>query len=186
MKLSKIITLLFLLSFGTKSISQNKETLEKSIFVVETGFLGFWVNNETRLISNLSLKSELGLDAGFFGGASDSKIGTVLVPIFALEPRYYYNIGKRARNNKTTSNNSANFIALNLKYQSDLFIISNNNVDGISNISIITKWSIRRNLGNHFHYETGFGLGYRYFLEKINSEKGEVAVDLHLRIGYNF
>lgn len=186
MKLSKIITLLLVLTSATKSISQNKETLEKSIFGVETGFLGFWINNETRLITNLSLKSEIGLDAGIFGGASDTKIGTVLVPVFTLEPRYYYNIEKRAHNNKTTSNNSANFIALNLKYQPDLFIISNNNVDAISNISIIPKWSIRRNLGSHFHYETGFGLGYRYFLEKINNEKGEVAVDLHLRIGYNF
>lgn len=185
MKLSKIITLLFVLTFGTKSISQNKGTLEKSIFGAETGFLGFWANNETRLISNLSLKSELGLDAGFFGGASDTKIGTVLVPVITLEPRYYYNIEKRARNNKTTSNNSANFIALNLKYQPDLFVVSNSDVDAITNISIIPKWGIRRNLGNHFHYETGFGFGYRYFLEKINNEKGEIAVDLHLRIGYN-
>lgn len=186
MKSSKIITLLLVVTFGTKSISQNKENLEKSIFGVETGFLGFWVNNETRLIYNLSLKSELGLDAGFFGGVSDTKIGTVLVPIVTLEPRYYYNIDKRARNNKITSNNSANFIALNLKYQPDLFVISNNNVDAISNISIIPKWGMRRRLGNHFHYETGFGLGYRYFLEKTNNEKGEAAVDLHLRIGYNF
>ncbi|WP_264550714.1 hypothetical protein [Flavobacterium sp. N2038] len=186
MKLSKITILLFVITFGTKSISQNKDALEKSIFGVETGFLGFWVNNETRLISNLSLKSELGLDAGFFGGASDAKIGTVLVPVFAVEPRYYYNIEKRARNSKTISNNNANFIALNLKYQPDLFIISNEDVDAVSNISIIPKWSIRRNLGSHFHYETGFGIGYRYFLEKINNEKGEVAVDLHLRIGYNF
>lgn len=58
MKLSKIITLLLVLTLGTKCISQNKETLEKSIFGVETGFLGFWINNETRLITNLSLKSE--------------------------------------------------------------------------------------------------------------------------------
>lgn len=65
MKVSKIITLLVVLTFGIKSISQNKVTLQKSIFGAETGFLGFWVNNETRLISNLSLKSELGLDAGF-------------------------------------------------------------------------------------------------------------------------
>jgi chromosomal replication initiation ATPase DnaA len=186
MKLSKLITLLFVLTFGTKSISQNKGTLEKSIYGAETGFLGFWINNETRLVSNLSLKSELGLDAGFFGGASDTKIGNVLVPVITLEPRYYYNIEKRARNNRTTSNNSANFIALNLKYQPDLFVVSNSNVDAIANISIVPKWSIRRNLGNHFHYETGFGLGYRYFLENTNSEKGEMAADLHLRIGYNF
>lgn len=186
MKLSKIITLLLVVTFGTKSISQNKGNLEKSIFGIETGFLGFWVNNENRLIYNLSLKSELGLDAGFFGGASDTKIGTVLVPVVTLEPRYYYNIDKRARHNKTTSNNNANFVALNLKYQPNLFIISNNDVDAVSNISIIPKWSIRRSIGNHFHYETGFGLGYRYFLEKTYNEKGETAVDLHLRIGYNF
>lgn len=186
MKVSKIMTLILMLLFGGKVLSQQKATLEKSIFGIQTGFLGFWVNNESRLLSNLSLKSELGLDAGLFGGNSNEKIGSVVVPVFTLEPRYYYNIHKRAVNNKVTANNSADFIALNLKYQPDLFVISNTNVDAIRTISIIPKWSIRRNLGNNFHYETGFGIGYRYFLEKVNSENGEVAVDLHLRIGYNF
>ncbi|RUT70085.1 hypothetical protein D0817_12955 [Flavobacterium cupreum] len=188
MKVSKIMTLILMLLFGGRVFSQQKETVEKSIFGIQTGFLGFWVNNESRLLSNLSLKSELGLDAGLFGGNSNDKIGSVAVPVLTLEPRYYYNIQKRAVTSKVTANNSANFIALNLKYQSDVdvFVISNNNVDVISTISIIPKWSIRRNLGNNFHYETGFGVGYRHFLEKINSEKGEVTVDLHVRIGYNF
>ncbi|MEO6175760.1 MAG: hypothetical protein ABIP27_11480 [Flavobacterium circumlabens] len=186
MKLSKIITFIFMLLLGTKGISQQKGTIEKSIFGVQTGFLGFWINNEFRLFSNLSVKSELGLDVGIFGGSSSDKIGTILAPVLTFEPRYYYNIQKRAVNNNVTRNNSANFIALNLKYQPDLFVISNNNVDAISNISIIPKWCIRRNLGNNFHYETGFGIGYRYFLEKVNSENSEIAVDLHLRIGYNF
>ncbi|MCD0465852.1 hypothetical protein [Flavobacterium sp. ENC] len=186
MKVLKIMTLILMLLFGVKVLSQQKATLEKSIFGIQTGFLGFWVNNESRLLSNLSLKSELGVDAGLFGGSSNDKIGSVVVPVLTLEPRYYYNIQKRAVNNKVTANNSANFIALNLKYQSDVFVISNKNVDVISTISIIPKWGIRRNLGNNFHYETGFGVGYRHFLEKINSEKGEVAVDLHVRIGYNF
>lgn len=186
MKVSKIMTLILMLLFGGRVFSQQKATVEKSIFGIQTGFLGFWINNESSLSSNLSLKSELGLDAGLFGGNSNDKIGSVVVPVLTLESRYYYNIQKRGVNNKVTANNSANFIALNLKYQSDVFIISNNNVDVISTISIIPKWGIRRNLGNNFNYETGFGVGYRHFLEKLNSENGEVAVDLHLRIGYNF
>lgn len=179
------ITFILSLLMISKSYTQSKATVEKSIFGVETGFLGFWINNEFKLASSISLKSELGIDAGLFGGGTN-KIGTVLVPVLTLEPRYYYNLQKRRNNNKTTRNNSANFLALNLKFQSDISITSNKEIDVVSNINVIPKWSLRRTIGDHFHYETGFGIGYRYFLEKVNSNTGEIAVDLHLRVGYNF
>ncbi|MFH6990136.1 hypothetical protein ACHRVW_20550 [Flavobacterium collinsii] len=183
MKPSKKIIPVLLLLLGTKSISQNNAVLEKSIFGIETGFLGFWINHETRLSPNLSLKSEFGLDGGIFGGDASHQVGTVWVPVITLEPRYYYNIQKRFDNTKIISNNNGNFIALNLKYQSDLFTISNSDISAISTLYIIPKWSIRRSLGSHFHYETGFGIGYSHSFE--NYKKGEAAVDLHLRIGYN-
>lgn len=50
-------------------------------------------------------------------------------------------------------------------------------------------WGIRRNLGNHFNYETGIGLGYRYIFAKsagFLENKSEAALNLHLRLGYRF
>jgi|GEM_PF-5377114 len=55
---------------------------------------------------------------------------------------------------------------------------------------IIPKWGIRRHIGSsYFHYELGIGIGYRHlFLSKydIRDKEDEVAVDLHIRIGYTF
>tara|TARA_R110002124_G_scaffold75850_5_gene203357 strand:+ start:180 stop:368 length:189 start_codon:yes stop_codon:yes gene_type:complete len=59
----------------------------------------------------------------------------------------------------------------------------------VSNISIIPTWGIRRNIGNHFTYETEIGIGYLYYfaMDAGNAEnKSDIAVNLHLRIGYRF
>ena len=69
-------------------------------------------------------------------------------------------------------------------------MISNKeNLEVISQISVIPTWGIRRTVGSHFTYEAGFGLGYRHlFAEKAGfvEDEDEVAVNLLLRIGYTF
>lgn len=47
---------------------QQQTQLEENIFGVQTGFLGIWANNETRLTSNWALRSELGLDSKIWSG----------------------------------------------------------------------------------------------------------------------
>lgn len=157
--------------------------VEKSIYNIQTGFLGFWINNESRLFNEISLRSEVGLDAGL-RGCSDCTTRYALAPVITLEPRWYYNINKRNRANKGR-NNSANFLALGIKYHPDWFVISNAEDAYVSNqIAIIPKWGIRRNIGNsNFNYEAGIGIGYLYYLDDNFSE---TTADLHLRIGYTF
>jgi hypothetical protein len=68
-------------------------------------------------------------------------------------------------------------------------ISSIKNITTIPDVSIIPTWGIRRNIGNHFNYETGIGVGYvRYFYKSqgFGENEGEAAVNLHLRIGYRF
>jgi hypothetical protein len=172
-----------LLILAFQSISAQNTGVEKSIYNVQTGFLGFWINNEYRLSNEISLRSEVGLDAGF-SSCSDCTTTYGLTPVLTLEPRWYYNITKRNSKNRG-ANNSANFLALNIKYLPDLFVISNNDYARVENqISIIPKWGIRRNIGySNFNYEAGIGIGYRFYLDENFSEK---AADLHLRIGYTF
>ena len=56
----------FLLVFQS-NYSQNNG-VEKSIFNIQTGVLGSWLNNETKISNKFALRSEIGLDAGIFGG----------------------------------------------------------------------------------------------------------------------
>lgn len=186
-------TLLCLILCGlTLSLEAQNKSVEKSIFEIQTGFLGIWGHHEAKLYNAIVLRTEIGFDSGIWGGDFYEKTGFLLTPVITVEPRWYYNLNKRVKKSKTIENNSGNFIALKTGYHPDWFVISNySNVNIISDISIIPTWGIRRNLGNHFNYEAGFGVGYHYIFAKNtgfidNSNKGEVDLNLHLRIGYRF
>lgn len=165
-------------------------SVEQSTFGVQTGLLGLWIHHESKLSNQIVLRSELGFESIIFGGSFYDKTGFVMTPIITLEPKWYYNLNKRENKAKRIDHNSGNFISLNTSYRPDWFFISNyNNINIVSDISIIPTWGIRRNIGNHFNFETGFGIGYRYVFAKqagYSKNENEAAVNLHLRIGYRF
>ncbi|MCM5661500.1 hypothetical protein [Galbibacter mesophilus] len=185
----KKILIIIVIVFSFQKVHSQNSDVEKSIFGIQTGFLGLWGFNEARLASKLALRSEIGLNAGFFSGTFIED-GFILTPSITVEPRYYYNIKKRNEKGKSTFHNAATFLALDVTYLPDWFTISNlDNVSVLDNVSFIPKWGIRRNIGKHFNYEVGFGLGYRfYFSDELAhpEDKQELAGDLHLRIGYTF
>lgn len=171
-------------------INAQNASVEKSTFGIQTGLLGIWGNCESKLSNSIALRSELGFDSGIWGGSFYSKTGFIMVPVITLEPRLYYNLNTRLKKNKNISNNSGNFISLKTSYHPDWFVISNyENVNIVSDISIIPTWGIRRSLGKSFNYETGIGIGYRYYFAKnsgYTDNTSDAALNLHLRIGYSF
>jgi hypothetical protein len=179
-----------LICFLALSANGQVASVEKSIFNIQTGVLGVWLNNESKLSDKVALRSEIGFDSGIFGGSFYDKTGFFMTPVLTLEPRWYYNLKNRNNKSKQIKNNSGSFIGVKTSYNPDWFVISN--YDGLSvvnQVSIIPKWGIRRNLGSHFNFETGIGIGYRYYFAKkagYLSNESEVAADLHLRIGYTF
>ena len=78
---------LILFLFTSFSFSQTTNSVEKTIFGVQSGFLGVWAHNETKLSNQLSLRSEIGLDFGIQG--NDNYTTTALIPSIRLEPRWY-------------------------------------------------------------------------------------------------
>jgi hypothetical protein len=174
----------------TLIVKSQNASVEKSTYGIQTGFLGIWLHNETKLSNSIALRSEIGFDSGIWGGDFYDGTGFLLTPVITLEPRLYYNLNKREEKSRRIEGNSGNFISLKTSYHPDWFVISNtDNVSVISDISIIPTWGIRRNIGKHFTYETGFGIGYRYTFAKqagFLENKSEVDVNLQLRIGYRF
>lgn len=165
-------------------------SVEKSVMGVQAGFLGGWLHYETKLSNLISLRGEMGLDMAIWGGSFYDKTGYVFAPVISLEPRWYYNLNKRVKKDRPIDGNSGNFIALKTSYHPDWFVISNHdNIRIVSDISIIPTWGIRRNIGNHFTFETGIGLGYAYYFAGnafYGGNKSSGIVNLHLRIGYTF
>ena len=184
-------TLLSLILCGlTITAKSQKASVEKSTYGIQTGVLGIWAHREVKLSNQIALRAEVGMDAGFWGGSFYPKDGYLMTPVIRLEPRWYYNLDKRISKSKNISGNSGNFLTLQTSYHPNWFVISNyDNVKVADQISIIPTWGIRRNLGKHFTYETGIGIGYRYIFAKSVGyvENESVAVlNLHLRVGYRF
>lgn len=187
--LKRYILMLFVLGYSLSSNAQDA-SVEQSTFGIQTGFLGLWIHNESRLSNSIALRSEFGLDTGILGGDIYGDTSVFFGPVITLEPRWYYNLEKRKSKSKRTEGNSGNFISIKTSYHPDWFTINTpDNVTIVSDISIIPTWGIRRNIGKHFNYEAGIGVGYVHVFEKENVtllEDPDVAVNLHLRIGYRF
>lgn len=160
-------------------------TVEKSIFNIQTGILGAWVNNEARIGDQVVLRTEVGLNLGYYVSYSFGS-RYVLAPTVSLEPRWYYNIGRRQEKGKRTEKNSANFLSVEVNYVPDWFVISDiENYSVANQVSIIPKWGLRRAMGNsNFNYEVGAGLGYRHVFFEGRADDSRLAVDVHFRIGY--
>jgi hypothetical protein len=187
--MKKVFIGMALISLSWALKAQNS-SLEKSIFGIQTGFLGLWLHHEAKLTQQIVLRSEIGFDSGIWGGAFYEKTGFLLIPVLTAEPRWYYNLDKRMGKSKSTEGNSGNFVSLKADYHPDWFVISNyNRVETISDLIIVPTWGIRRNLGKRFNYESGIGMGCRYIFAKqagYLKNQAEVALNLHLRIGFKF
>jgi hypothetical protein len=184
-----VLLLIILFNIG---FSQDKKTtsVEKSIFGVQTGLLGVWINNESKLSNEIALRTELGFDAGLFGGSFYPKTGFLMTPVLRIEPRWYYNLNKRAEKSRNISGNSGNFFTLQTTFNPNWFVISNyDNIKIVNQVSIVPTWGIKRVLGKHFTYETGIGIGLIHYFAKSSGyakDENEAWLNLHLRLGYTF
>lgn len=185
-------TLLTLTLCGLTLIAKAQNTsVEKSTFGLQTGVLGIWAYNEVKLSNSIALRTELGFDFGIWETTyyDDYDSPFILTPVIVVEPRFYYNLKKRSENSKRIDGNSGNFIALKTSYHPKLALFNTDDAPVVSDFTIIPTWGIRRNLGKHFNYEAGLGVGYSYtFAERAgySKNKGEIELNMHLRIGYKF
>jgi len=181
----KRTVLLLALILGALLSAQQTATVEKSITGLQIGFFGAEVYNEARLSDQVSLRSQLSFLPSIWGGDFYSKTGFALAPALSLTPKYYYNLTKRAEKGKNTKNNAANYIAAELQYVPNWFVISN--VEGVQvnpSLSIIPHYGFRRNFATHFNYEFKAGVGIGAILKKGYGL--QVPIELSFKVGYDF
>ncbi|EIA08327.1 hypothetical protein [Flavobacterium frigoris] len=179
------------------SAQAQNNTVEKSVFGLQTGLVGFWLNNESKLSNTIAVRSETGIEHDFTVGDHYDGAGFILQPVITIEPRYYYNLEKRNANGRKTNNNSGNYLSIKTSYHPDWFVINlSDNYTKTADLAIIPTWGIKRQIASHFSYEAAVGLGYRIVYLKDNYQSGNIQnVDeatnrnqytphLHLRIGY--
>ena len=185
-------TIILLALCGLTSIAKSQNTsVEKSIFGLQTGVLGIWVYNETKLSNTIALRTEIGFDFGIWETTyyDDYDSPFILTPVIVIEPRFYYNLKKRSKNSKRIDGNSGSFIALKTSYHPELALFNADDAPLVSDFAIIPTWGIRRNIGNHFSYEAGIGIGYSYTFAKragYSEDESGIEPNMHLRVGYRF
>jgi hypothetical protein len=179
-------------NFAQNATEATAQTLsvEKSIFGVQLGILSLTVHNEARLADKVALRSEIGFGSGLYSGYNDD-VDFFMAPILIIEPKFYYNFKKRVSKSKDISGNSGNFLSLKTTYAPDWFVITSADINVPNQISIIPTWGLRRNIGENFNYEAGFGLGWLHEFSNTNNgytipANNEVTVNLSFQIGYKF
>ncbi len=188
--MKKIVLTLTLCGLTLFAKSQNT-SVEKSTFGLQTGVLGIWAYNEVKLSNSIALRTEIGFDFGIWETTyyDDFDSPFILTPVIVVEPRFYYNLKKRSENSKTTDGNSGNFIAIKTSYHPELALFNADDAPVVSDFAIIPTWGIRRNIGDHFNYEAGIGIGYSYTLAEragYSEDESGLEPNMHLRIGYKF
>jgi hypothetical protein len=164
--------------------------VEKSTSGIQTGALGVWLHKEIKLSNPIALRVEIGMDAGIWGGTFYPKTGYLITPVITIEPRWYFNLNKRMSKSRKIAGNSGNFLTVQSSFHPNGLAISNyKDVEIVNQVSFIPTWGLKRNIGKHFTYETGIGIGYRYLFSKsagYSRNYDEAALNLHLRFGYRF
>ncbi len=161
------------------------QEVEKSIFGMQTGFLGVWFNHELSLNHHWVLHTELGLD-GALSRIVDNGDFPIILPMISFQPRYYYNLPKRQAEMKDISDNSGNYLAINfLFYPNFLSYSTQENINIKNGLFIMPSWGIRRNFNRYFYYELGLGAGFN--LSGISEIKGNESILIYnilARVGY--
>lgn len=175
--------LIICLFVGFLSQAQEKA---KDVLSAKVGLIGAWVSYEKAISTNATLIGELGYRGGFSYSYSKyfgSNFAYVLGPMIGIESRYYYNFDRRIEKDKSTTNNAANFLGLELLYAPDFGIITNSdNYDYYQSLSLFTKYGLRRNLGKKINFEFSFGPGYQW----VEKHDGGVTFGLDAKFGFVF
>ncbi|MBW1295686.1 hypothetical protein [Aquimarina litoralis] len=177
-------SILIMISYLTFAQDAKDVSVEKSIFGIQVGVVGAWIHNELKLTDQIALRSEIGISIeGLWTEDNGNGVGSgTSLPVLSLEPRWYYNVHRRASKGKRIDGNSANYLSLRGSYYN--YDGSEAKRDRLNHPVLAAIWGIRRNIGKHFNYETGIGpaLGFG----NDNGRKIGLTPYVSFKIGYRF
>lgn len=127
-----------------------------------------------------------GLGIGYGGGypnltSSGSGFIYIISPFLDIQEKWFYNLTKRAGENKTTDNNSGNFISLRLMTRGKSLT---ENVTRTSEVdfAIGPTWGIQRKYEENFHLL--FDIGFQYYFD-TNGNGNIWPLMLQLNLGFD-
>ena len=126
-------------------------------------YIPFWIGAgygyEWSVADEVTINSQIDMRA--YIGDDDFAIDNfVFSPRITIEPRYYYNLKKRAEKGKNINSNSANYVSFDLSYELPL------GLSGIRDVPqhtfrLLPSWGMRRELSEHFTMDFSVYAGYK-------------------------
>ena len=176
-----LLPLLVLISVATYSQEEKTIQTEK---VLRVNFLnpGAEIELPTGNYSSFSA----GLGVGYSGSYPNltsraNGIIYVIAPFVDLQQKWFYNLQKRERQGKTTSNNSGNFISGRIVSRGPSIA---DNIYRTSDYdwAIGPTWGIQRKYGENFHLL--FDVGPQYYIG-VEGKSGFFPVMFQLNLGFD-
>lgn len=159
-----VFLLLVFVSF--EGASQDSPEVSQNVLSVNFFVPGleyeFRVSPESTL--DLGIGSGFGLAGGYLAGDTDFGF----FPFATAQYRYFYNLEKRLRKNKSVDINSANYLALYSNITSGKPIIGDLQMEEGYQIAVGPVWGLQRYFQTGFKLDLRLGLGY-FFEERGDS-----------------
>ena len=162
-------------------------TVSDQILKIETLFPNlFGLSYETKLGQHFSLYNMIGLFGYYGGGAfAQALYGAnpyyILMPQITIQPRFYYDIGKRAATDKKTTYNSANYVGFSARVYHEKISISN--ADRIpfdaATLDLLLSSGIQRSFFKRLNADLAIGPGIRF-----SQGEAEFLIGLNLQLGF--
>ena len=166
----------FVLMLGVPAMVSAQETPSAvSAHSVSVDILGVEYGYEWAVGQRLTLSGRVGIPPMVETAIIDHgnlEVVTNTRPAITIEPRYYTSLGRRARNGRSTLNNSSDFVMLRL---TGAHMLRDN--DPLE-AKVIVAYGIRR-AWEHWYIEPTFGGGY-------HTQVDEFLPHLQFRLGFLF
>lgn len=190
--MKKTITFVFVaLLFATLCASAQEMQLAssprtESNHSASVGIVGVNYAYEFPLGRKVTVVGRIGLYTENFTLLANKKLNDMLIivinPTIDIEPRFYYNLDRRARNGRNTTKNTASFAALQIKAVLPHVWSSDNHSESDGLILVSPLWGLRRVWNEHWLFE--FAAGASLFQRDV--DRWEWLPALNLRFGYSF
>lgn len=140
------------------SFAQNIPSVAKSQFKINVLLPGlvyeYGLSSKNTLYTEIS--SGYGYTSNMFGNTWS------FYPYLDTQFRHYYNLDKRAANNKTTAHNTGSFVALMGVYNFESINSNKNFLPSQSSFTLAPAWGFQRTYNKNFNLDLSAGIGYNF------------------------
>lgn len=160
------------------TVNCSAQSLNISLNKIGFTFIGLHYSYEKQVDFNKSLllSTEVVYDFYKKGGLSGDESGWGLTPLLFIEPRWYFNLKERQKNNKKTVFNAANYLGFIIGYR--FRPIVNENIINEGNFFFVPNIGFQRTIGKKISIDPKFG--YAFLLRGTGESSSSVFLDLRV------